>query len=124
MKSGGSDYLKRAEHHLARVQRAKDEPTDWYDLTIYGFYCVEAAVMAAASHAGMTVDRTHPAKTQAALRLSADQGLPDVSNLLRILNSARKAAAYGDAHLPKLDARQVTAEIERFVRAVQKMVST
>jgi hypothetical protein len=120
----GSDYLKRAEHHLARVQRAKDEPTDWYDLTIYGFYCVEAAVMTAAAHVGMPVDRTHPAKTQAATRLAAEHGLPDVSNLLRILNSARKAAAYGDAHLPKLDARQIASQIERFVQAVQEMVST
>jgi hypothetical protein len=54
VKAGASDYLECAEHHLARVQRAKDEPTDWYDLTIYGFYCVEAAVMAAASHVGST----------------------------------------------------------------------
>ena len=42
-------FLKMAQEHLERVQVASgDDPTDWPDLTIFGFYCVEAAVMAAA----------------------------------------------------------------------------
>jgi hypothetical protein len=39
-----------AEEHLKRVQAAWDDPTDWEDLTMYGLYCVEAAVVAAAKH--------------------------------------------------------------------------
>ena len=117
------DLLDRARHHLGRVQKAWPDPTDWYDLTIYGFYCVEAAVMAAATHAGLTVPPTHPAKAQAAARLAQQHALPDASRLLSLLNSARKAAAYGDRVLPTLDAERLAREIEAFVRAVERMMS-
>ena len=33
-----------ARKHLDRVLDAWDEPTDWDDLSLYGFYCLEAAV--------------------------------------------------------------------------------
>ncbi|HEX2205230.1 MAG TPA: hypothetical protein VHG91_18115, partial [Longimicrobium sp.] len=77
--SDAHDLLDRAKHHLRRVLEAWPEPTDWDDLTIYGFYCVEAAVMAAAAHAGLSVPPSHPAKAQAASRLAGRHGLPDVS---------------------------------------------
>jgi hypothetical protein len=44
--------------------------------------------------------------------------LPDISDLLRKLNDARKAASYGDIELPKLDAEDTAAEIEEYVEAV------
>ena len=50
------EFLRRSRNHLERVRDAAPDPTDWFDLTIYGFYCVEAAVMAAASSVGIAVD--------------------------------------------------------------------
>ncbi|MGO9176982.1 MAG: hypothetical protein ACLQED_12715 [Desulfobaccales bacterium] len=44
-----------ARNHLGRVQDAWDEPTDWTDLSIYGFLCLEAAIMAAAKSLGYKV---------------------------------------------------------------------
>ena len=54
------EQLKVARRHLERVQGAWDAPTDWSDLSLYGFYCLEAAVMAAAKYFGIDVKRTHP----------------------------------------------------------------
>src|SRR5262249_42171543 len=110
-----ADYLARARKHLTRVLAAWDDPTDWDDLTIYGFYCLEAAVMAAAIHAGMNVQRNHAAKAAAAKQLSQNQGLPDVSLLLRELNSARKSQAYGDSPFPSLNAEDIARDVESFV---------
>ena len=45
--------LSHAKRHLERVLAAWDSPTDWEDLTIYGFYCLEASVVAAALHIGL-----------------------------------------------------------------------
>src|SRR3954470_10530848 len=78
-------FLTRAENHLRRARTAAPHPTDWYDLTIYGFYCLEAAVMAAATHARLQVPRTHPGKAVAAEKLPHDHGLPDVSYHFRRL---------------------------------------
>lgn len=117
--SDAHDLLDRAKHHLRRVLEAWPDPTDWEDLTIYGFYCVEAAVMAAATHSGLTVPPSHPAKADAASRLAARHGLPDVSRLLAVLNTARKAAAYGDRSLPSLNAEKLAREIEAYARAVE-----
>jgi hypothetical protein len=114
--------LQRARNHLRRVVEAAPDPTDWYDLTIYGFYCVEAAVMAAAAHDGLAVEPNHPAKAAAAQSLARAHGLPDVSVLLRTLNAARKAAAYGDRELPKLDPQRLAREIERYLEAVTKVI--
>jgi hypothetical protein len=116
-------FLSRAESHLTRARAAAPHPTDWYDLTIYGFYCLEAAVMAAATHARLPTARTHPAKAAAAETLARDLGLPDVSVLLPMLNAARKAAAYGDTTLPPLDPVRLVRELERYVAAVGQMIS-
>jgi hypothetical protein len=115
-------FLERARNHLDRVRAAAPDPTDWYDLTIYGFYCVEAAVMAASAHDGMRVEPNHPSKATAAQTLARTHGFPDVSGLLRTLNAARKATAYGDRELPRLDPVRLAREIERYVQAVAKLI--
>ena len=116
-------FFTRAENHLARARAAAPHPTDWYDLSIYGFYCLEAAVMAAAMHAKLPVARTHAGKAAAAETLARDHGLPNVSVLLPMLNSARKAAAYGDTALPPLDPVRLVRDLERYVAAVGQMIA-
>lgn len=73
----GSNKLRLAQRHLGKVQAAWSEPTDWDDLSLYGFYCI--------------------------------------TDLLRDLNDARKATAYGDVALPELDAEDIAVDIERYV---------
>jgi len=117
-------FLKMAQEHLERVQVASwDEPPDLPDLTIFGFYCVEAAVMAAVEHLGWQLKKTHPGKVDAAGTLARDHGLPDVSALLVMLNHARKATAYGDIELPPLDAEDLARDIERYVEAVAGLIA-
>ena len=55
----GSRKLELAKRHLERVQAAWTEPTDWDDLSLYGFYCLEAAVEAAALHHGLPTSKKH-----------------------------------------------------------------
>ena len=88
--------LDIAKKHLEKVLIAWDKPTDWSDLSIYGFYCLEAGVMAAAKHFGKEVPPNHKAKADAAEELSKEHGLKNIKELLVDLNEARKAAAYGD----------------------------
>lgn len=114
--------LSRAKQHLERVLAAWDDPTDWADLTIYGFYCLEASVVAAASHIGMELKRTHVAKAEMASELSCSHSLPDIADFLSVLNSARKAAAYGDVDFPVLNAQDVAIEIEEYVEAVSALL--
>jgi hypothetical protein len=118
----GSNKLKLARSHLERVQGAWTEPTDWTDLSVYGFYCLEAAVEAGALHVGIRTSRKHWEKVDVASDLHRKHGLPDVTELLRDLNDARKAAAYGDVDLPELDAEELAAEIERYVDAVAALL--
>ena len=115
------EKLTLARRHLDRVQNAWDEP-DWDDLSLYGFYCLEAAVEAAALHFGFRTSTKHWEKVDVALRLHKTKGLPDISDLLRKLNDARKAAAYGDIELPELDAEDTATEIEEYVEAVAALL--
>lgn len=117
------ELLNLARSHLERVQNAWYEPTDWTNLALYGFYCLEVAVVAAAKHLGRSVKPNHPAKTKAAERLSREQGLPEVTDLLWKLNSARKAAAYGDLSFPELDAEDVAIQVEQYVDAVEQLIN-
>ena len=48
--------LELAEKHLERVQGAWDPP-DWPQLSMFGFYALEAAVEAAALHYGLEVQK-------------------------------------------------------------------
>ena len=121
-KSVAYAHLQRAEQHLDRAQAAACDPVDWADLSIYGFYALEAAVMAAALHAGFRVDRNHRSKAEAAKKLAENHELPDVADLLSKLNSYRKAVAYGDEESPELDPESVSAEIEGFVDSVRTLL--
>lgn len=119
----GSRKLAVARRHLNRVQAAWDDPTDWDDLSLYGFYCLEAAVEAAALHFGLRTSRKHWEKVDTASTLHKEKGLPDVSELLRDLNDARKAAAYGDTEVPDLEAESIASQIENYVDAVAARLS-
>ena len=118
----GSNKLKLARRHLERVQGAWDDPTDWDDLSLYGFYCLEAAVEAAALHVGLRTSKNHWEKVDLAVDLNRNHNLPDVTDLLGNLNNARKAAAYGDVEQPDLDAEDLAAEIERYVDTVAALL--
>jgi hypothetical protein len=116
------EKLKLAQRHLERVQTAWGTPTDWDDLSLYGFYCLEAAVEAAALLLKLRTSRKHWEKADIAETLHEKHGLPDVAQLLRDLNEARKSVAYGDTPVPDLDAEGVASEIEEYVEAVAKLV--
>lgn len=55
--------------------------------------------------------------------LHRNRGLPDIEQLLRDLNDARKCAAYGDIPAPELNAEDVASEIERYVDAVTELLA-
>jgi hypothetical protein len=116
------DHLELAKKHLERVQSAWDPP-DWPDLALYGFYCLENAVMAAAMHTGIDTQKSHPAKASAAQVLAKMHGLVDVSKLLRELNDARKAEAYGDVLRPALDPEDVAGDIQAYVDSVEELLA-
>lgn len=116
------EQLELAKKHLLRVQEAWDPPK-WDDLSLYGFYCLENAVTAAATHAKITLKKTHTAKVDAARRLTAQHGLPDVEDLLKDLNEARKSEVYGDTVAPELDAEDVATQIDRYVEAVRAFLT-
>jgi hypothetical protein len=109
--------LALAQRHLQRALSAWSAP-DWDDLSLYGFYCLENAVEAAALHVGLEPTNVHSEKADIALVLHEEHGLPDVSDLLVDLNAARKAVAYGDVEAPELDAEDVATQIEEFVETV------
>lgn len=120
--AAGANKLKLARRHLGKVQDAWSEPTDWDDLSLYGFYCLEAAVEAAALHFGLRTSKKHWEKVDLSEELHKRHGLPDISNLLRDLNDARKATAYGDVPLPEFDAEDLASEVESFVAAVEALI--
>jgi hypothetical protein len=115
------DKLDLARRHLERVRVAWDPP-DWADLSLYGFYALEAAVEAASLYYGMDVQKTHWARVEAAESLHRQHRLADVSVLLRDLNETRKSEAYGDVQPPELDAEDVASEIESFIEAVGQIL--
>ena len=118
--SPANEHLELARRHLARVQSAR-EAADWPDLALYGFYCLENAVVAAAIHVGIVTQKSHPAKAIAAQQLTARHRLPDVSGLLVQLNDARKAEAYGDVARPDLDPKDLARTLEQYVEAVEAL---
>jgi hypothetical protein len=120
-----AENLARAYKHLKRVQVAWVAPTDWSDLTIYGMYAVEAAILSAAAHLGKVVAKTHWAKAAFASELAQKHGLPDVSELVGQLNTGRKAVAYGDEEMPEDDLgdpHDLASAIEEFVTAVDALI--
>lgn len=123
------EALAKARKHLEHVQASWD-PVDWDDLSVYGFYCLEAAVMAATLHAErISAKRSHAGKVDAAKELHQKYGLPDVSELLVSLHTAQKATAYGDIDFPdfedegdNLAPEDIASEIEQYVEAIAKFV--
>lgn len=113
--------LSLAMSQLERVQMAWDPP-DCADLSHYGFHALENAVDAACLHLGRPIQRTHPARPEAALWLHATHDFEDVSSLLRDLNETRKSESYGDVEAPELDAQETAAEIETFVEAIHALL--
>ena len=118
------DSLQLANSHLQRVWDSWDEPTDWADLSTYGFYCLEASVVAAALHLGWRRPGSHRAKEEAAQRLHEEHGLPDMADLLVALNQTRKHEAYGDTDRPDdLDPEEIAAAIEEYVGYVAELLA-
>ncbi len=97
--------------HAPKVQwpMAEDDALDLFSL---------------ASYVHRRLRRTHPDKARAARLLADKYRLPDVSNSLSELNSARKAMAYGDTVFPQLDAQDVASEVEQYVDAVAALLET
>ena len=123
MNLDAQEHLEFAQRHLKKVQDAWDDPTDWSDLAVYGFYCLEQAVTAAATHQGLKVRRQHRSKIQLAKSLHKKMGLPDIGELLALLHQAQKYASYGDVNPPAFDPQDVATEIEEYVEAVTKMLA-
>ena len=116
------EKLTLAQRHLERVQHAWDEPTDWDDLALYGFYALEAAVDCAGLHFGISRARGHQHQGRMSLaKTLSKRGLDDVSDLLRDLNEARKSVAYGDTELPELDAEDVASRIEAYIESISAL---
>lgn len=114
--------LRLARQQLARVQVASQDPVDWSDLALYGFYALENAVVAAADHLGVKWQTTHPSKVAAASELHSKHGLPDVSRLLTQLNTLRKSEAYGEvAPPPSMTATDVATQVENFIDSVGRL---
>jgi len=118
------EKLSLAKDHLDRVLAAWDEPTDWKDLSVYGFSCLEAAVDAVSMHMGSVTKRDHTKREHAAKEFHDRFGLPDVSGLLIELNEARKSELYGDVPAPDLDAEDVASDIEAYVNEVERLLTT
>ena len=124
VKQTAEDSFQLALSHLQRVQASWDDPTDWADLSSYGLYCLEAAVVAAALHLDKTRPNTHPAKAAMAELLREDHDLPAIEDLLVDLNGMRKYKAYGDTDPPEtLDPEEAATAIEQYVDAVRKLLA-
>ncbi|MXW35705.1 MAG: hypothetical protein F4X26_05690 [Chloroflexi bacterium] len=118
------ESLQLASSHLQRVWSSWDEPTDWADLSTYGFYCLEARIVAASLHLGWRRPGSHWAKEEAAQRLHEEHGLPDIADLLVALNQTRKHEAYGDIDRPDdLNPEEIAAAIEAYVGHVGELLA-
>ncbi len=116
-------HLILAKKQLEKVQVAWYEPTDWSDLSLYGFLALENAVAAAATHLGVGWKPTHPSKYEAAVRLHERYGLPDVATLLRQLNELRKSEGYGDVESPEdVDPEDIARAVEDYIDRIEQLM--
>lgn len=119
-------YVSVAKKHLAKVQDASNDHTDWDDLATYGLYCLEACVVAAASinSLNLTHRTKHWGKAQLAKQLHRDHALPDIEDLMEDLNEARKANAYGDEEFEEddFDAEKIARDVENYFDQVNAML--
>ena len=124
MEQTAHEALELALRHLDRVLSAWDEPTDWSDLSIYGFYCLEACVAAAGIHVDGKAPRGHRTKEKKARQLHEEHGLPDIGDLLVDLNDMRKYEAYGDTEYPAtLRAEDIASTIEGYTYAIRDLLA-
>lgn len=81
-------------------------------------------VRAAQLHLGRTPSNKHWEKAKEAERLHSDHNLPDIGELMRQLNTARKVHAYGDAEFEDdaLDAKYVAKLVADYFEAVQGLI--
>lgn len=115
------DSLALAKKHLDRVQSSWDPP-EWLDLSAYGLYAIEAAVVAAGLRLKLEFKRSHWSKADAAEDLAANHGLPPIADLMKALNEIRKSEAYGDVSEPlELDAEDVAGRVELYIEAVSEL---
>lgn len=118
------DKLDLAREQLVRVQSACVEPVDWLELTIFAFYALENAVVAAADHFQVPWKPTHPSKVTVAQLLAEEHGLPDIADLLTELNELRKSEAYGEVLAPtRLDPEDIASAVESYIDAVEQVRS-
>lgn len=120
-----SEALQLAQTQLERVQVAWLDPTDWSDLSIYGFLALENSVVAAAEHFGIAVHKSHPSKNEAADLLHRNHSLPDVTPLMLQLWDMRQSESYGDVTPPQgLDPEDVASQVEGYVEAVRAAIES
>jgi HEPN domain len=114
-----------ASRHLETVRDSWD-PADWSDLSTYGLYCLEALVRAALLKLGKEPSRNHWQKSREAETLHRDHGFPDISDLMGILNSARKANAYGDDEFDEgeHDAEDIATRVEEYYDHVRHFLDS
>ncbi len=126
MEQTAEDSYELARSHLERVQDSLwGDPVDWADLSMYGFYCLESCVVAAALHLGQERPSGHRDKAETAVVLAEEHDLPDVWDLLRDLNDMRKHEAYGDVDPPDgLGAEEVATAIEEYVESVGALLQS
>lgn len=91
---------------------------------LYGFYCLENAICAAANHVGIEVKANHRSKAEVAEILKDKYNFPNISELIVKLNDARKAVAYGDIEHPDLDAEDVARDVEEYVYTVERFLES
>ncbi|MCY3849597.1 MAG: hypothetical protein OXF75_02190 [Acidimicrobiaceae bacterium] len=124
MSQTAEDSFNLALKHLERVSVSSYDPANWLDLSTFGFYCLEACIVAAALHLQRPRPGSHPRKVEEAQYLALENGLPDVGDLLVDLNNMRKYEAYGDADPPDgLDPEDVASEIEEYVGIVRSLLA-
>lgn len=123
MSQTAEDSFNLALKHLERVAVSSYDPADWLDLSTFGFYCLEACIVAVALHLQRPRPGSHSRKVQEARHLTVEKGLPDVGDLLVDLNNMRKYETYGDADPPDgLDPEDVASEIEEYVEIVRSLL--
>ncbi|MCQ3806164.1 MAG: hypothetical protein OXB92_00690 [Acidimicrobiaceae bacterium] len=123
MAQTAQDSFNLALKHLERVAVSWDDPTDWLELSTFGFYCLEACVVAAALQLKRTRPGSHRAKAEEARYLTTTHHLPDIEKLLVDLNTMRKSEAYGDVEPPdNLDPQEVASEIEAYVEQIGSLL--
>ena len=118
------DRLDLAQRQFARAQAAASEPVDWSDLSMYGLYALENAVVAGAECLDIPWKRSHSSKAGVAQLLHAEHGLPDVAELLRDLNEVRKSEAYGEFRQDtRLDPADVSLALATYVHEIKRLIS-